>query len=151
MRLLKVILAVVVVLFSAFLIERSCHEDGGRPDPAQPGGVAMVTQPPLYSEPPSTKSMAHIEQATPRAEADTRVAAIAPSERPKTQEDRVAAAPAATPIRTQADDADDDVHRTTRTTTARAARRTVARAKSVRKEPQWRLAARKKSKRTEIH
>src|SRR6476646_1361236 len=135
--LFKVILAAVTILFSALLIQRSCHEEPGKPDPYRPGGVAVVTQPPVLSgapksEVPNTTPMARIAQATPHVEGHARTAtAAAPIERPEAHEETVAAVPSATPIPTQAK-APDDLPRTARTTTVRAARRTVARTKTVR-------------------
>jgi hypothetical protein len=75
-RLFKVILAVVTILFSALLIERSCGEDQGRPDPARPGGVAMVAPPVAYSGAPNTAPMSSIAQATPHVESDAPVKTV---------------------------------------------------------------------------
>lgn len=146
-RLLKVILAVVTILFSALLIERSCHEDQGRPDPDRPGGVAMVA-PPALSGAPHTAPMAHIAQATPRVESDGPVKTAATAKkRPEERGDDVAAAPAPTAIREAK--ADDDVDRTARTSAARPSRRALARTRTIRKEQRWGVAARKKATRTD--
>jgi hypothetical protein len=144
--LFKVILAAVTILFSALLIQRSCHEDPGKPDPYRPGGVAMVTQPPVLSGASNATPMAHITQNASSAASDAPTAiATAPTERPEAHGETVAAARRATPIRTQAK-ANDEMPGTARTTTARAARRTVARTKTVRRtEPERRAAAAKKS------
>jgi hypothetical protein len=141
-QLVKVILIVATISFCVFLIDRSCNEDPVRLDPNRPGGVAQVMPPvAVKDESPITAPTARMAQATPHvAAADRTVAGVVATERPEAHGETVAAAPRSTPSPAQAK-ADGDINRTARATTARAARRTVARTQTARRKEHERLEA----------
>jgi hypothetical protein len=145
-RLFQVILIVLTISFSAFLIERSCHEDPGRLDPNRPGGITQAIRPPVINKAPITasasptaqldeehpsKELAAKEKSSPEPR-DQSPAVAAATAQPRTKAATAEAVTASIPSPgPEAARADEGVHRIATTgteTTARAQRANAARA-----------------------